>query len=128
VYHFFCHDIEFAAAMNQPPTTSYAELTLPLPESRELWLAQTAKAWRDAWLAQHRQTSTDLSVKDLLSDPTLLTDLPVHLDAEVATSALLHGILGKTWDVRQRVLLGRHSSSKLPARKQLLLQSRQDDL
>lgn len=128
MYHFFSHDIEFAAAMNQPPTTSYAELTLPIPESRGLWLAQTPKAWKDAWMAQYRQERPDLSVRDLLSDPTLLSDLPVHLDAEVATSALLHGVLGMSWDVRQKVQLGRHNSSKLPARKQLLLQSRQDDL
>ncbi|PWY65410.1 hypothetical protein BO83DRAFT_321137 [Aspergillus eucalypticola CBS 122712] len=128
VYYFFCHDIEVAAAMNQPPTTSFAELTLSLPAARDLWLAPTASTWKDIWTARYQPPRPEISLRDLLSDPTLLRDLPMHLDNRVASSALLHGLLGKAWDLRQQMLLGRRSASRQPARKLLLLQSRQEDL
>ncbi|KAL4804542.1 hypothetical protein BDV18DRAFT_153035 [Aspergillus unguis] len=127
-YQFFCHDIEVAAAMNQPPTTSFAELTLPIPAPRDLWLAPTAQAWKTTWMAKYSQPAPDMSLRDLLSNPTLFHHTTGHLDARVAAATLLHGLIAKVWDVMQQKLLGRDGSSKTPARHRLLLQSRQEDL
>ncbi|KAJ5122209.1 hypothetical protein N7448_003341 [Penicillium atrosanguineum] len=128
VYHFFCHDLEVAAAMNQPPTTSFAELTLLIPAARDLWLAPTARAWKDIWTAKYQQTGPDISLRDLLSDPMLFKDMSMHLDSRVATSVLLHGLIGKIWDLMQQMLLGHRGASKQPARKLLLFQTIKDDL
>ncbi|KAL4735878.1 hypothetical protein BDV11DRAFT_208107 [Aspergillus similis] len=127
VYQFFCHDVEVAAAMNQPPT-SFAEFTLPIPSSRDLWLAPTAQAWKATWMAKYQQTAPDMSLRDLVSNPTLFHHVPGHLDARVAAAALLHGLIAKVWDIMQQKLLGRRGASKIPAQKRLLLQSRQEDL
>ncbi|RHZ64278.1 uncharacterized protein CDV56_105872 [Aspergillus thermomutatus] len=113
VYHLFEHDIEVATAMNRPAIISYSELTLPLPASRDLWLAPNAKAWKDIWVTRYRHLSLpELSLRDLLSDPSLFNQLPLGLDVGIAHSAILHGLAGQTWDFRQQVLLARSCRSE----------------
>lgn len=114
--------------MNRPAIMSYTELTLPLPACRELWLAPTAAAWRDIWTSRYRvQGPSDLDLRDLLSDPSLINHVPEELDSGIARSALLHGLAIQVWEFRQQMLLSNGSQSGR-ATTRLWLQSRQEDL
>lgn len=110
--------------MNRPAIMSYTELTLPLPVDRDLWLAPTAVAWRDIWIARYQLVDTsELSLRDLLSDPSLLSHIPPGLDTAIVRSSLLHGLALQVWEFSQQMRL---SGSRATTR--LWLQSRQDDL
>ncbi|KAJ5632014.1 hypothetical protein N7490_008353 [Penicillium lividum] len=118
VYHLFSHDVEVALSMNRPAITSYTEFTLSIPAARDLWLAPTASAWREAWIG-----SSELNLCDLLSDPSLLHHLPTELDSAMAKSALLQGLALQVWELCQQMRLSGSRATTL-----LWLQSRQEDL
>ncbi|KAJ5233234.1 uncharacterized protein N7469_005000 [Penicillium citrinum] len=129
VYHLFGHDVEVATSMNRPALTSYAELTLPFPAARELWLAPTASVWKDTWTSRYTMTTcSDLSLRDLLSDPSFINQIPPELDLEVARTALLHGLAVQTYEFRHQMLLSQGCQSGSKATTRLWLQSRQEDL
>ncbi|KAL4864926.1 hypothetical protein BDV12DRAFT_158250 [Aspergillus spectabilis] len=128
-YHLFEHDIEAAAAMNRPPLTSYTEFTLPFPSARDLWLAPTATAWKALWETKYAHTiASNLSLRGLLAEPSLLTHLPVNMDTGVINSALLHGLMSQVREFRQQALLADSYHSTFKAVTRLWLQSRQEDL
>ncbi|KAL4976873.1 hypothetical protein BDW66DRAFT_166179 [Aspergillus desertorum] len=127
-YHLFEHDVEAAAAMNKPALTSYAEFTVPFPCARDLWLAPTAAAWKELLETKYSHAIySDLSLRDLLADPSILTDLPANVDTGVVNSALLHGLMSQVWVFRQQAsLLDSRTDARAVTR--LWLQSRQDEL
>ncbi|KAJ5819425.1 hypothetical protein N7474_005016 [Penicillium riverlandense] len=129
VYHLFGHDIEVSLAMHRPAIISYTELTLPFPAARDLWLAPTAAAWKDIWTARyHAVKTTELSLRGLLSDPSLITHVTVEHDCEISRSALLHGLASQVWEFRQQMMLSQGHQPGPRATTQLWLQSRQEDL
>ncbi|KAJ5917213.1 hypothetical protein N7466_010767 [Penicillium verhagenii] len=128
-YHLFGHDVEAAMAMNRPALTSNTELTLPFPAARDLWLAPTASAWQTLWISKYRvMEMSDLSLRDLLSDPSLITHIPVEVDFDIARSALLHGLATQVWEFRQHMVLSQGNRTESRAIARLWLQSRHDDL
>ncbi|OQD63773.1 hypothetical protein PENPOL_c009G01205 [Penicillium polonicum] len=128
-YHLFGHDVEVAMAMNRPALTSYTELTLPFPAARDLWLAPTATAWRDLWNTKYSVVEvSDFSLRDLLSDPSLMTNIPMGVDFNIARTALLEGMANQVWGTRQQMVLSQGSKPDTRAMARLWLQSRQDDL
>ncbi|KAJ5481159.1 hypothetical protein N7539_007053 [Penicillium diatomitis] len=129
VYHLFAHDVGVAAAMNRPALMSYTELTLSFPSARDLWLAPTAHTWRELWVTKYRgATSSEINLRELLSDPSILVQLPVDLDLEIATTAILQALALQVWEFRQQMLVAQDSRSGQRATNRLWLQSRQDDL
>lgn len=129
VYHLFGHDVEVATTMNRPAITSYTELTLPFPSARDLWLAPTAQVWRDIWATKYRMAAcSELNLRDLMSDPSYLSQLPPDLDLEIARSSLLRGLALQVWEFRQQMLLSQNSRSAPRATTRLWLQSRQEVL
>ncbi|KAL4968214.1 C2H2-type zinc finger protein [Aspergillus stella-maris] len=129
VYHLFEHDVEAAAAMNRPGLTSYSELTLPFPSSRNLWLAPTASAWKQLWEQNYSQALLpDLSLRDLLGDAFSLNHLPENIDKGVVNSALLHGLMSQVLLFRQQASLTDTCRNDIHAVTRLWLQSRQDNL
>lgn len=129
VYHLFGHDVEVAMSMNRPALISYAELTLPLPAARDLWLAQSADEWKEVWTNRYGMArGSDMSLRDLLSDSSLISHVSPELDSEIARSALLHGLAIQVWEFRQQNLLSQGSQSASRATARLWLQSRQEDL
>ncbi|KAF2215303.1 hypothetical protein CERZMDRAFT_120231 [Cercospora zeae-maydis SCOH1-5] len=133
VHHLFEHDMVTTITKVRNPLISYAEMTLPLPASREQWLAPTAGSWRH--VAVREQTSRDvqhgpLSLRDLLADGELLRCLPDGVDASVARAAHLHGLAAQTWEHFQQSSvvhspLASHSSD---ASGKLWLQTRHQQL
>ncbi|KAF9892629.1 hypothetical protein FE257_001031 [Aspergillus nanangensis] len=123
-YHFYGHAVEVGSAMNHPALSSYAEMTVPFPSSRDLWLAPTAQKWYSLWTIKCETAErSSLCLKDLIGDPSLFTSIPANMDAEVARFALLHALLNQAWSLQQEFSL----SPGRPINK-LWRQARQDDL
>lgn len=111
-------------AMDRPALTTFTEFTVPLPAPRNLWMAGSAAEWRDLWTANYTNTQwPSSSLRDLMTDPSLLGRLGHGVDIEVAQSALLHG-LGIQMSEFRRQSLG----SQNRAVASLWMQARQDDL
>ncbi|KAL4953770.1 hypothetical protein BDW69DRAFT_150717 [Aspergillus filifer] len=129
VYHLFEHDVEAAAAMNRPGLISYTELTLPFPSSRDLWLAPAASVWKALWEKDYSQNIPfELSLRDLLADPSSMSHLPENADKGVVNSALLHGLMSQVLLFRQHASLTEICRDDSHAVTRLWLQSRQNDL
>ncbi|KAJ5681350.1 uncharacterized protein N7477_001290 [Penicillium maclennaniae] len=129
VYHLFGHDVEVAMSMNRSALISYTELTLPLPAARDLWLAQSAQEWKQIWTSRYDMArESEMSLRDLLSDPSLINHVCPQLDLAIARSALLHGLAIQVWEFRQQNLLSQGSQSVSRATARLWLQSRKEDL
>lgn len=81
---------------------SSSELCLPLPESRELWLAPSAIEWRNTYLRLRSHQPDRLpSVLDLVADPSKTRQLPRILDLEVAQLAQIYSISSLVREFKQ---------------------------
>ncbi|KAF5255060.1 hypothetical protein FANTH_275 [Fusarium anthophilum] len=90
VFHLFLRDSQQSMTALTNPVMSYAELTLPLPASKELWCAKTAKDWKDAYLrreAGHMKRAP--SVGDLFRDLNLLAENRHRLDVQFSAAIYL---------------------------------------
>ncbi|ORY66405.1 C6 transcription factor RegA [Pseudomassariella vexata] len=91
VFHCYLRDAQTSMTTLAPPTMSYAELTLPLPESRELWFAKSAAGWKRQWLSRSPGVSKrPPALGDLIRDVNLLTANHQRLDAQYSISVYLH--------------------------------------
>lgn len=123
-YHVFEHDIHMTMVKQRPPLITYAELTLSLPTTRNLWLAPTAEIWKTRYLEMDINSSHP-SLQVLLKDEAAIMSLPSDLDIQVTRSSYLHGIAAQTWEYAQQSVLLHESSD--PS-SQLWARSRQQKL
>ncbi|KAK5624691.1 hypothetical protein RRF57_000407 [Xylaria bambusicola] len=102
VFHCYTRDAETSMTTLANPTMSYAELTLPLPEAKELWFAKTALEWKQEYLMRSAgQTKQLPSLGDLLRDINLLTANYRRLDSQYAISIYLHAFWNLIFEWRQ---------------------------
>ncbi|KAF4447393.1 putative transcription factor Pig1p [Fusarium austroafricanum] len=90
VFHLFLRDSQQSMTALTNPVMSYAELTLPLPASKELWYAKTAKDWKDAYLrreAGHIKRAP--SVGDLFRDLNILAENRHRMDVQLSAAIYL---------------------------------------
>lgn len=131
VHHLFEHDILTTITKVRNPLISYAEMTLPLPASRDQWLAPTAETWHMSGLEKTPRDAkhANLSLRDLLADDELLRCLPGDVDVSVARAAHLHGLAAQTWEHFQQssVVNSPLASNSDPSGK-LWLQTRHQQL
>jgi hypothetical protein len=66
---------------------------------------------------------SELNLRDLLSDPSLIHHIPLEIDSALTRSALLQGLAIQVWDFCQQKRLSGSRATTL-----LWLQSRQEDL
>lgn len=110
---------------------SYAELTLPLPESRELWLARNPAEWKAEYLQRHGgQGRTFLSLGDLLHDIHMLPGHSQQVDFQFSVSVYLHGFWALILEYRKlsAVCRPRSYTGSMGGSQNLLLSSRQQEL
>ncbi|KAK1600644.1 uncharacterized protein LY79DRAFT_585978 [Colletotrichum navitas] len=92
LFHCFVRDAQTSMTTLTNPSMSYSELTLPLPEARELWFAKTATEWKIHYLKRNAgQNSRPPSTCDLFKDINLLATNRQRLDLQFAISIFLHG-------------------------------------
>lgn len=106
VHHLFEHDMLMAMAKHRQPVLSYAELSLPLPASRNLWLAPTAEIWHKLFLDSSELAQIEhRSVRSMLADQKPLACLPGMVDHGLATTMYLYGVSAQTWEFNQQSIL-----------------------
>ncbi|OLN88491.1 Early growth response protein 1-like protein 1 [Colletotrichum chlorophyti] len=92
LFHCFVRDAQTSMTTLTNPSMSYSELTLPLPEARELWFAKTAAEWKMQYLERASgQSKRPPSIGDLFRDINLLATNRQRLDLQFAISIYLHG-------------------------------------
>ncbi|KAI0863352.1 hypothetical protein F4860DRAFT_83408 [Xylaria cubensis] len=101
-FHCYTRDAQTSMTTLASPTMSYAELTLPLPESKELWFAKTAHEWKQEYLMRSaRQSKRPPCLGDLLRDINLLTANCRRLDTQYTISIYLHAFWNLIFEWRQ---------------------------
>jgi hypothetical protein len=92
VYHMYIHCIQEAYMTSTAGMQlSFSELAVPLPESRELWLAQSADQWKDVFLRlQPDCFSRAPSALECVADPSKTRLLPEIYDSEFAQLAQVY--------------------------------------
>lgn len=129
IHHVFEHDIYSTMAKVRNPLVSYAEVTLSLPASRELWLAPSAEAWKMAYLESPAENlRPSYSVRDLLANGELLKCLSSKIDAVAARTLHLYGLAALTWEHHQQSALLGGCIANADASAKLWLQSRHQKL
>ncbi|KAI1178763.1 hypothetical protein F4777DRAFT_536679 [Nemania sp. FL0916] len=130
-FHCYSRDAETSMTTLASPTMSYAELTLPLPEAKELWFAKTALEWKQEYLVRFAgPTKRPPCLGDLLRDINLLTANYRRLDTQFAISIYLHAFWNLIFEWRQ--LSAVHRSNPFQNNHQLgpnlILNSRHQEL
>ncbi|KAI1333412.1 hypothetical protein F5Y16DRAFT_407248 [Xylariaceae sp. FL0255] len=130
-FHCYITDAQVSMTTLTNPTMSYAEMTLPLPEARELWFAKTALEWKSEYLSRCAdQTARPPCIGDLLLDATLLAVHYRRLDTQFAISIYLHAFWSLIFDWRQLSAIYRssRSSTESDTGPNLILSSRHQEL
>ncbi|ODA82877.1 hypothetical protein RJ55_01386 [Drechmeria coniospora] len=131
VFHCYIREAQTSMTTLTNPCMSYAELTLPLPEARELWFAENAREWKARYLERSGgQDKRPPSVGDLFHDIHLLTQNHMRLDVQFSISIFLHGFWSLVLEYRQlsSVHRARSYANSLGGNPNLLLNSRQQEL
>jgi hypothetical protein len=114
VYHVFLHDAQASMSLLINPIISYAELSLPLPESRELFFAESAEEWKSIYLSI---LESSLSAENVPSFTDNVRSFPysvvsptcTRVDYSLTTLATLHAFWGQIWEYRQLSSIANHS-------------------
>ncbi|KAI0021456.1 hypothetical protein F4780DRAFT_737475 [Xylariomycetidae sp. FL0641] len=131
VFHCYLRDAQTSMTTLSSPTMSYAELTLPLPESRELWFARSANEWKKQFLLRSAGRSKRVPcLGDLLRDVNLLTANHGRLDAQYTISIYLHAFWNLIYEWRQLAAVHRSNpfSDNYQAGPNSILNSRHQEL
>ncbi|KAL7273714.1 hypothetical protein RUND412_003409 [Rhizina undulata] len=99
VYDTFFLDIQICMTFQVPPLISYAELTLPLTYSEELWSAPNAEAWRNTYLAAPPPNRLPTFIEYFLHFSTYPMSAGVNWDFALFT--VLNGICSLIWEYHQ---------------------------
>ncbi|KAJ8123955.1 hypothetical protein O1611_g9475 [Lasiodiplodia mahajangana] len=130
-FHCYTRDTQASMTTLASPTMSYAELTLPLPESKELWFAKTAVEWKQEYLVRFTgQTKRPPCLGDLLRDINLLTANYQRLDTQYTISIYLHAFWNLIFEWRQLSAVHRSNpfQNNYRAGPNLILNSRHQEL
>ncbi|KAK3329359.1 hypothetical protein B0H66DRAFT_20445 [Apodospora peruviana] len=131
VFHAYLRDAQVSMTQFCNPSMSYAELTLPLPCSKELWFSRTAEEFKIRYLeVAAAEGKRPPSLGDLLRDINLLSANHQRVDVQYAISIYLHGFWSLIWEYRQLNAVYRSTahSPGFTANPNLLLNSRHEEL
>ncbi|KAL9623820.1 MAG: hypothetical protein Q9160_001811 [Pyrenula sp. 1 TL-2023] len=106
--HVFLHDAQSSITLNVNPLISYAELTLPLPCSLDLWQAPDAATWKRLILSKEVPPMCDPkfaerqpNLPEVLKDMSLLSAFAGVLDIQLSRLIVLHALWALIWEHRQ---------------------------
>ncbi|OAA78066.1 C6 and C2H2 transcription factor RegA-like protein [Akanthomyces lecanii RCEF 1005] len=130
-FHCYLREAQVSMTTLTNPCMSYGEMTLPLPESRELWFAPTAAEWKAKYMERHSgQTKRPPSLGDLFYEVHKLPANASRLDLQLSISIYLHGFWSLILEYRQLSAVHRTRSytSNMNSASSLLLNSRHQEL
>ncbi|KAH9909377.1 hypothetical protein F4778DRAFT_768243 [Xylariomycetidae sp. FL2044] len=110
-FHCYLRDAQTSMTTLSQPTMSYAELTLPLPEAKEMWFSRSAIEWKKRFLARcGDQTKRPPCLGDLIRDVNLLAANNRRLDAQYTISIYLHAFWNLIFEWRQLSVVHRSNT------------------
>ena len=122
-YRVLQHDRVVSMSVLIPPLISYAEILLPLPESREVWMAPTAEKWKAAYLSKSSERRP--SLLDILVDLERLHSHQGVIDQNDANSAFIAGVWEMVWEYNKFNSLHKAQSRHWNA---LIMKSKYDEI
>ncbi|SMR55831.1 unnamed protein product [Zymoseptoria tritici ST99CH_3D1] len=129
VFHTFLHDSQVMLVHMRPPLISPAQMHLPIPASRDLWLASNAHAWRSAFLAETpAEGKTMPSTINIFSDPELLSRLERPTDKSLCYMLIVHSMAHEVFEYRQQAQMLQHAGKRRQRDKGLSHMSKLRDL
>jgi hypothetical protein len=129
VFHTFLHDAQAMLVHMRSPLITSAQMQLPIPCSRDLWLASNAHAWRSVYLAQNPFDGGALpSTIDMFSDPELFSSLDHHTDKSLCRLLVAHSMAHDVFEYRQQAQMLQHAGERRRRDKGLSHMSRLRDL
>ncbi len=98
----FLHDSRASLALLRNPLISYSRMNVPLPCSRDLWLAPDSQAWANMIVAGTASiASHPLLLVDVFANINLLEGLDSQADVYLCYLATLHATAAQVWDYKQ---------------------------
>jgi hypothetical protein len=129
VFHCYVREAQVSMTTLTNPSISYSELSLPLPEARELWFAKTAQEWKAVYLERGVvQDKRPPSVGDLLRDISLLSVNRMRLDVQYAISIYLHAFWNLILEYRSLSSVHRPRPNSVAGNAIVLLTTRHQEL
>ena len=115
VLHTALWDSQVSMAHLKNPLISPAQMFLPLPAPRKLWLAQDAHSWKNHMLRTgYRETSLP-STMAVAGNARILDDFQHVIDKPLCILLACHGIAYEVFQFRQQALI--HANGQLQARR-----------
>lgn len=106
VYHMHIHCGQDSLMTSAPSPLMPAELSLPFPQSRQLWFAGSAEGWKEAYFSLKISDAVhEASLVDCLADLSRLRHLPILFDVNIAMLSVLHGIATTVRSHRHQLLV-----------------------
>jgi len=122
VYHCLVMEAHVSLSMSTNALISFAELQVPMPQSRDLWNAPNAEAWKTAYMSRNRKKENSSLVEYLQGT----VEIDEDYDRPFCHLIVLSGIWGMAWTSHQDcAVLGkpRHLDAALTLRHQELLRA-----
>ncbi|RYC77783.1 hypothetical protein BFJ63_vAg19343, partial [Fusarium oxysporum f. sp. narcissi] len=98
-FRLLLHDSSSSVALLVNPLISYAEFTVPLPLSEDIWSCSSAEHWKALCIS--RASGQALDIADFLTDPEALLVHRDAIDLRMASFALLSYSWSLCWEYAQ---------------------------
>lgn len=113
VFYTFLHDSQAMLVHMRSPLITPAQMHLPAPASRELWLAPDAQTWRSAYLAQNPAEGATLpSTIEMFSDPESFSGRDHHSDKSLCRLLVAHSLAHEVFEYRQQFQMLQHAGDR----------------
>ncbi|KAL1595319.1 hypothetical protein SLS60_010010 [Paraconiothyrium brasiliense] len=105
-YRLLSHEAQASMSLLVSPLISYSEVGLPLPESQDLWSANSAQEWKILYRAKYGSDSTRIpSLAECVANPEFLQSNRAVMDLELSCATFLYALWGMVWEYRKLALL-----------------------
>ncbi|KAL6833811.1 hypothetical protein J3E69DRAFT_149781 [Trichoderma sp. SZMC 28015] len=127
VFHCYIREAQISMTALTNPCMSYAELTLPLPEQKDLWSAKTASEWKAIYLTRSvGPNSRAPSIADMYRDPRQFADNSTRIDMQLSVSVFLHGFWSMVLEYSQMSVVHQFRSYSKEVSNPMLSSRRQE--
>ncbi|KAI7354837.1 benzoate 4-monooxygenase cytochrome-like protein P450 [Hortaea werneckii] len=127
---FFILDSQVAIVNMKNALISPAQMQVPLPASRDMWLAPNAHAWRNVYYGVKLPDANpeSLTMLDFFGNNVVLQQLGNMVDHRLCMLAACHGLGHEVWSFRQHARLLVHWKNQGRRDRWLAHQTQQRDL
>ncbi|KAI6838071.1 hypothetical protein KC332_g6773 [Hortaea werneckii] len=127
---FFIFDSQVAIVNMKNALISPAQMQIPLPASRDMWLAPNAHAWRNIYYGVKLPDANpeSLTMLDFFGNNVVIQQLGNMVDHRLCMLAACHGIGHEVWNFRQHARLLVHWKNQGRRDRWLAHQTQQRDL